>query len=97
MPVLEHFKLTSELAPSKGKFCMSYHAPGRRAEWGDENAVDLVYRRVYYACKVWRPEPPTMAVLGNVGKMEFGGEVIERFLGNLHSDGLETDDEPWSP
>jgi hypothetical protein len=98
MPVLEYFMLTSELAPSKGKFCIWYHAPGRTAKWGDEDAVDSMYRRVYYACKAWRPEPMTMAVLGDAGKMKFGGEVIERFLGNLpFTDDLETDKEPRSP
>jgi hypothetical protein len=97
MPVLEYFMLTSELAPSKDKFCISYHAPGRTAEWGDEDAVDSSYRRVYYACKAWRPEPKTMVMLGNLGKMKFGGEVIERFLGNLHPEDLEIDNEPRSP
>jgi hypothetical protein len=52
MPVLEHFMLTSELGHGKGKLHNSYNAPGRVADWGDEDATDLMSRRVYYACQV---------------------------------------------
>ncbi|KAF7510843.1 hypothetical protein GJ744_005943 [Endocarpon pusillum] len=81
MPVLEHFMLTSELGYGKGKYHISYHAPGRSADWGDENDDDLRVRRVYYEVgAVWRPDEEIMQGLRGAGREKFGKEVIERFL-----------------
>ena len=77
--------LTSELAGETGKLHISYHAPGQRAEWGDEGTEDEEHRRIYYACeagKVWVPEPETAAGLRGAGMQKYGGEVIERFVGS---------------
>jgi hypothetical protein len=87
MPVLEYFILTSELQGPPCKFHISYHAPGNKAEWGDECPEDLAYRRIYYACevgKVWFPEPETAEGLRGAGSGKFGGEVIERFIGSQY-------------
>lgn len=87
MPVLEFFMLTSELAGETGKLHISYHAPGQRAEWGDEEAEDKEYRRIYYACevgKVWVPEPETAAGLRGAGMQKYGGEAIERYVGSQY-------------
>ncbi|KAF1937389.1 hypothetical protein EJ02DRAFT_437906 [Clathrospora elynae] len=87
MPVLEYFMLTSELSGATGKFHISYHAPGKKAEWGDEDPEDFRCRRVYYACevgKVWVPEPETAQGLRGAGSEKFGGEVIERYLRSLY-------------
>jgi hypothetical protein len=81
MPVLEHFMLTSELGHGKGRFHISYYAPGRLAEWGDKDKDDLRVRRVYYEVgAVWRPDDETMQGLRDAGSEKFGEEVIERFL-----------------
>lgn len=81
MPVLEHFMLTSELGDGKGKFHISYHAPGRPADWGDRNDDDLRVRRVYYEVgAVWRPDDEIMQGLRGAGREKFGEEVVERFL-----------------
>jgi hypothetical protein len=81
MPVLEHFMLTSELGKHKGRFHISYYAPGRLAEWGDKDENDLRVRRVYYEVgALWRPDDETMQGLRGVGSEKFGEEVIERFL-----------------
>ena len=87
MPVLEYFMLESELMGTTGRLHISYHAPGKKAQWGDEGPKDLRRRRVYYACevgKVWVPEPETAESLRGAGSEKFGGEVIERFLGSQY-------------
>ena len=56
MPVLEFFMLTSGLQGETEKLLISYHAPGQRAEWGDEEAEDEKHRRIYYACEVWKSD-----------------------------------------
>jgi hypothetical protein len=87
MPVLEYFMLDSELMGATGRLHISYHAPGKKAEWGDEGPEDFGRRRVYYACevgKVWVPEPDTAEGLRGAGSEKFGGEVIERFLGSQY-------------
>jgi hypothetical protein len=86
MPVLESFMLTSELAGKTGKLHISYHAPGKRAQWGDEDAEDEEHRRIYYACEVgvWQPEPETAARLRNAGIQKYGGEAIERYVGSQY-------------
>ncbi|EON69906.1 hypothetical protein W97_09170 [Coniosporium apollinis CBS 100218] len=81
MPVLEHFKLTSELGSGKGRFHISYHAPGRSADWGDKSDDDLRVRRVYYEVgAVWRPDNAIMHGLRGAGLEKFCKEVTERFL-----------------
>lgn len=81
MPVLEHFMLTSELGNHKGRFHISYYAPGRLAERGDKSDDDLRVRRIYYEVgAVWRPDDETMQGLRGAGREKFGKEVIERFL-----------------
>ncbi|CAO2650793.1 Nn.00g020850.m01.CDS01 [Neocucurbitaria sp. VM-36] len=81
MPVLEHFMLTSELGYGKGKFHISYYAPNRPADWGDESDDDLLVRRVYYEVgAVWKPDDEIMQGLRGVGREKFGEEVIERYL-----------------
>jgi hypothetical protein len=87
MPVLEFFMLTSDLVGETGRLHISYHAPGREAEWGDEEAEDKEHRRIYYACevgKVWLPEIKTAAGLRSAGFQKYGGEVIERYVGSLY-------------
>jgi hypothetical protein len=87
MPVLEFFMLTSELVGKTKKLHISYHAPGQRAEWGDEEAEDGEHRRIYYACevgKVWIPEPETAAGLRSAGFQKYGGEAIERYVGSQY-------------
>jgi hypothetical protein len=87
MPVLEFFMLTSELVGNTGKLHISYHAPGTRADWGDEGPEDLERRRIYYACEVgevWIPEPETAERLRGAGMQKFGGEVIERYVGSQY-------------
>ncbi|KAL5113788.1 hypothetical protein ACEQ8H_008324 [Pleosporales sp. CAS-2024a] len=63
---------------------IAYYAPGRDAEFGDQDPGDTAYRRIYYVCEVgtgWTPEPETTEALKNAGKWKYGGEVIERFPG----------------
>lgn len=87
MPVLEYFMLTSELQGATGRLHISYHAPGKKAEWGDESPEGLGRRRVYYVCevgKVWVPESETAEGLRGAGSEKFGGEVIDRLLGSQY-------------
>jgi hypothetical protein len=86
MPVLESFMLTSELAGETGRLHISYHAPGKMAQWGDEEPQDKEHRRIYYACEVgvWQPEPKTAARLRSAGIQKYGGEAIERYVGSLY-------------
>ncbi|KAH9879248.1 hypothetical protein J1614_002687 [Plenodomus biglobosus] len=87
MPVLEFFMLTSDLVGRTGRLHISYHAPGKKAEWGDEGAEDVEHRRIYYACevgKVWVPEVETAEGLRRAGKQKFGGEAIERYVGSQY-------------
>jgi hypothetical protein len=87
MPVLEYFMLTSELTGDTGKLHILYNAPGKEAEFGDEDPEDLKSRRIYYACevgKVWVPEAETAEGLRGAGKEKFGGEAIERYVGSLY-------------
>lgn len=86
MPVLECFMLTSEMTGKTGKLHISYHAPGQRAEWGDEEPEDRDYRRIYYACEtgVWVPELKTSEGLKRAGFEKYGGQVIERYVGSQY-------------
>jgi hypothetical protein len=86
MLVLEFFMLTSDLGGKTGSLHISYHAPGQRAEWGDEEPDDNEHRRIYYACEtgVWVPELKTSEGLKSAGIQKYGGEAIERFLGSWY-------------
>jgi hypothetical protein len=86
MPVLESFMLTSEMVGKTGRLHISYHAPGQKTEWGDEEAQDKEYRRIYYACEVgiWTPELKTAAGLRGAGIQKYGGEAIERYVGSQY-------------
>lgn len=86
MPVLESFMLTSDMVGKTGKLHISYHAPGQRAEWGDEEPEDKEHRRIYYACEtgVWVPEPKTSEGLKRAGIQKYGGEAIERYVGSQY-------------
>jgi hypothetical protein len=86
MPVLESFMLTSDMVGKTRKLHISYHAPGQRAEWGDEDLEDEEHRRIYYACEtgVWVPEPKTSEGLKRVGIQKYGGEAIERYVGSQY-------------
>jgi hypothetical protein len=78
--------LTSDMVGKTGKLHISYHAPGQRAEWGDEDPEDSEHRRIYYACEtgVWVPEPKTSEGLKRAGVQKYGGEAIERYLGSQY-------------
>jgi hypothetical protein len=86
MPVLESFMLTSDMVGKAGKLHISYHAPGQRAEWGDERPEDKDHRRIYYACEtgVWVPEPQISEGLKRAGVQKYGGEAIERYVGSQY-------------
>ncbi|KAI4644396.1 hypothetical protein J4E93_006297 [Alternaria ventricosa] len=86
MPVLESFMLTSEMTGQTKRLHISYHAPGQKAEWGDEGPEDEQYRRIYYACEmgVWVPESKTSEGLKRAGLQKFGGEAIERYVGSQY-------------
>jgi hypothetical protein len=87
MPILEYFMLTSELMGDTGKLHISFHAPGRKADWPDERHEDVGSRRIYYVCevgKLWVPEPATAEGLRSAGVRKFGGEAVERYLGSQY-------------
>lgn len=76
MPVLEHFKLNSELARNKGRFAIFYYAPGGdgwEAEWANESDEDLLFSRVYYDVGPGsRPDEEIRQGLRCAGKEKFG-------------------------
>jgi hypothetical protein len=86
MPVLESFMLTSDMVGKTGKLHIAYHAPGQRAEWGDEEPEDAEHRRLYYACEtgIWVPERKTSEGLKRAGIQKYGGEAIERYVGSQY-------------
>lgn len=82
MPILEHFLLGSNLGDDKGYWEISYHAPGLKAEQGDEDKNDVRVRRLYYTVgEVWRPDEFLAEAFRQVGRERHGTELIERFLG----------------
>lgn len=89
MPILEYFHLTSEIqaGQEEGKFSIEYHAPGRDAEPDDEDEDDVTVRRVTYTltgAAEWKPSHEVRETLKSVGKVRFGGEVIETFRGGTN-------------
>ena len=78
--------LTSDMVGKTGKLHISYHAPGQKAEWGDEGMEDKDHRRIYYACEtgVWVPEPQISEGLKRAGVQKYGGEAIERYVGSQY-------------
>ena len=69
-----------------GVLRISYHAPGQRTEQDDEEPEDKDYRRIYHTCKtgVRVPEPKTSEGLKRAGIQKYGGEAIERLVGNQY-------------
>ncbi|KAF2126083.1 carbohydrate-binding module family 50 protein [Dothidotthia symphoricarpi CBS 119687] len=81
MPVLTHFVLETELGYDTGFWDISYHAPGQRAETGDESEDDVGVRRVYYTVgELWRPDYFIAEAFRGIGREIHGSELIERFL-----------------
>jgi len=82
MPLLEHFLLESNLGDDKGYWEISFHAPGREAEQGDQDENDVKVRRLYYTVgEVWKPDEFVAEAFRGVGRERHGAELIERFLG----------------
>ena len=46
MPVLESFMLTSDMAGKTGRLHISYHGPGQKAEWGDEEPENKEHKKI---------------------------------------------------
>ncbi|PZC88980.1 hypothetical protein A1F95_10613 [Pyrenophora tritici-repentis] len=92
MPLLEQFLLETELGHDIGYWDISYHAPGIKADW-DENEDDAKVRRVYYSVgEVWRPDDFIAEAFRRIGRDSHGPELIERFH-ELRTWPLES---PWS-
>jgi hypothetical protein len=96
MPVLEYFKLTSNLEDgvNEGSFDITYYAPGMSAEREYEEDDDITVRRVIYELTYgakWRPSYEVREALKGIGREKFGEDVIEEFLGCY--DGSDSDGE----
>jgi hypothetical protein len=97
MPVLEHFKLTSNLEDGEheGNFSIAYYAPGRSAEREYEEEDNITFRRVIYELTYsaeWRPSYEVREALKGIGKENFGKDVIEEFLGCDHESDSDEDE-----